>query len=101
MYYNWFINDENSEFDPMSIVVENATEHLHELGPTASLISEYRKWQIMERYGLSFTAWCDLPKYLADMICEDSKRETRATERKIEDIKREEERKAKEMENNR
>lgn len=103
LYYNLFVNDESAEaeaFDPMQVVKINDVEHLHELGQTATLISDYRKWMINERYGLSFTEWATLPKFIADQICEDSRLETESTAERVKEIEREEERKARQMAKN-
>lgn len=100
LYYNTFVNEEEAEargFDPMQVVTVNDVEHLHELGPMATLIAEYRKWMINERYGLSFNEWSELPKFIADQIVFDSRLETEQANERLKEIEREEDRKAKKM----
>lgn len=88
MYHNTFIDKtpEGKDTSPMDVVLVNNTVDLPELGPTATLISEYRKLSIMERYGLSLTEWWNLDMGVHELINMDSRRETKAQAAKAKEV---------------
>ena len=64
------------EQEVMDLVLLNDTEDLKQLSYLSSLIRSFRTSMLAERFGLSIKEWLDMPKYLADIIREDSSMES-------------------------
>lgn len=97
VYYNLFFAKDGEKFNPLSLVANNDVTDLYELGPWMTIIGDYRKGMINERYGLSFLEFIKLPKYIADLIMLDATLETKSQSQQADNMKREQERKEKDM----
>lgn len=79
LYHRIFISGLGThakEQNPMDMVEVNDTEDLKELSYLSSLVRGFRTSMLAERFGLSIKEWLDMPKYLADIIREDSRLES-------------------------
>ena len=77
------MGDDAKELKPIELVELNDTEDLRELSYLSSLVRGFRTSMLAERFGLSIKEWLDMPKYLADVIREDSRLESEQDAKRI------------------
>lgn len=91
LYHRLFISGTGEyakEQEVMDLVLLNDTEDLKQLSYLSSLIRGFRTSMLAERFGLSIKEWLDMPKYLADVIREDSSMESAQEAERIKQAER-------------